>query len=195
MMMHSQADQITKMLGDVRHGDREAANKLMEAVYSDLRRIARGHFSRERPDHTLQPTALVHEAWVKIFAGAEVDWRDRSHFYAIAALQMRRVLKDHGREFRAEKRGNGFKVAFDEALHATPGASCEISEVEDMLDRLHRTDPMAAKVVEMKFFAGMTDEEVASELDCSHKAVRRHWDFAKAWLIHRMTNIPAVEKG
>src|SRR5450755_3311313 len=109
--MSPEADQSTKMLVDVRQGDRDAANKLMEAVYSDLRGIAHRFFSSERPDHTLQPTALVHEAWLRIFSGAEVDFQDRSHFYAVAARQMRRILVDHGREFRAAKRGNGLKVA------------------------------------------------------------------------------------
>jgi RNA polymerase sigma factor (TIGR02999 family) len=192
--MPSEAAQITKMLGDVRQGDADAANKLMEAVYSDLRGIARHFFASERPDHTLQPTALVHEAWLRIFSGAEVDWRDRSHFFAVAARQMRRILVDHGREFRAAKRGNGFKVTLDEAQQASPLRACEIGEVDELLDRLQRTDAMAAKVVEMKFFAGMTDQEIADELGCSHSTVRRDWDFAKAWLVRQMTDSAANGK-
>jgi RNA polymerase sigma-70 factor, ECF subfamily len=186
--MPPEAAQITKMLVDVRKGDREAANQLMEAVYSDLRRIAHRFFSSERPDHTLQPTALVHEAWLRIFSGAEVDWRDRSHFYAVAARQMRLILVDHGREFRAAKRGGGLKVVLDENHLASPLGVCEIDEVNDLLDRLQRTDAEAAKVVEMKFFAGMTDEEVSAELGCSHSTVRRHWSFAKAWLVRQITS-------
>jgi RNA polymerase sigma factor (TIGR02999 family) len=185
--MSSEAAEITKMLGDIRSGNRDAANRLMETVYSDLRAIAHRMFSNERQDHTLQPTALVHEAWLRIFSGAEVDWRDRSHFYAVAARQMRRILVDHGREFRAAKRGGGFKVSLDEAQHALPLGVCEIGEVDELLDRLQRTDAVAARVVEMKFFAGMTDEEVSAELDCSHSTVRRHWSFAKAWLVRQMT--------
>jgi RNA polymerase sigma factor (TIGR02999 family) len=192
--MPAEAAQITKMLGDVRSGKRDAANQLMEAVYSDLRGVAHRFFASERPDHTLQPTALVHEAWLRIFSGAEVDWRDRSHFYAVAALQMRRILVDHGREFRAAKRGGGFKVALDENRQASPLGACEIGEVDELLDRLQRTDAEAAKVVEMKFFAGMTDEEVAAELGCSHSTVRRHWLFAKAWLVRQMTDSPAGGK-
>jgi RNA polymerase sigma-70 factor (ECF subfamily) len=192
--MSPEAAQITKMLGDVRNGDRDAANKLIDAVYSDLRGIAHRFFSSERPDHTLQPTALVHEAWLRIFSGAEVDWRDRSHFYAVAARQMRRILVDHGREFRAAKRGNGLKVGLDENRQASPLGACEIGEVDDLLDRLQRTDGEAARVVEMKFFAGMTDEEVAAELGCSHSTVRRHWNFAKAWLIRQMTDSSASGK-
>jgi RNA polymerase sigma factor (TIGR02999 family) len=187
------AAQITKILSDIRAGEKAASNELIEAVYSDLRGMAHGIFASERPDHTLQPTALVHEAWLRIFSGAEVDWRDRSHFYAVAACQMRRILVDHGREFRAAKRGNGLKVVLDEN-QASPSNACEIGEVDELLDRLARSDPEAAKVVEMKFFAGMTDEEVAAELGCSHSSVRRHWAFAKAWLVRQMTGSPANPK-
>jgi RNA polymerase sigma factor (TIGR02999 family) len=183
------ADQITRILADIRNGDKAASNELIEAVYSDLRRMAHGIFASERPDHTLQPTALVHEAWLRIFSGAEVDWRGRSHFYAVAACQMRRILVDHAREFRAAKRGNGLKVVLDEN-QASPSKACEIAEVDELLDRLERSDPEAAEVVEMKFFAGMTDEEVAAELGCSRSGVRRHWAFAKAWLVRQMTDSP-----
>src|SRR5450432_1211033 len=112
--MLSEAAEITKMLGNIRAGDHAASNQLMEAVYSDLRGMAHRLFSSERPDHTLQPTALVHEAWLRIFSGAEVPWNDRVHFYAVAARQMRRLLATHGREFRAQKRGGGLKVMFDD---------------------------------------------------------------------------------
>jgi RNA polymerase sigma-70 factor, ECF subfamily len=181
------AVEITQMLGEVREGNAGAANKLMEAVYRDLRGIARGFFAGERPDHTLQPTALVHEAYLRIFSGADVDWRDRAHFYAVAARQMRRILMDHGREFRAAKRGSGLKVVLDEAIQPSP-EGMEFDEVNELLDRLQRTDREAARVVEMKFFAGMTDEEVAAEMGCSHSSVRRHWSFAKAWLLRQMTS-------
>jgi RNA polymerase sigma factor (TIGR02999 family) len=182
------------MLDAVRNGDPGAANQLVEAVYSDLRGIARRLFARERPDHTLQPTALVHEAWLRIFSGAEVAWNDRIHFYAVAARQMRRLLAEHGREFRAQKRGGGLKVVLDDKLHGSALPDCEFDEVNELLQRLERTDPEAARVVEMKFFSGMTDEEVAAELGCSHSTVRRHWSFAKAWLVRQMTGSAADEK-
>jgi len=178
---------ITKLLKDVRGGSPEAANQLMEAVYTDLRAIARRSFADERPDHTLQPTALVHEAWMRLFNGAEIDWRDRSHFFAIAGRQMRRILVDHGREVHARKRGCGLKVALNDNLHNMPAQGCEIGLVDDLLQRLHRLDPEAAKVVEMKFFAGLTDEEAASALGYSHSTVRRHWSFARAWLRRQIT--------
>jgi RNA polymerase sigma-70 factor (ECF subfamily) len=192
--MPSEAAQITEMLGAVRRGDHAAANRLMEAVYTDLRGMAHRVFASERHDHTLQPTALVHEAWLRIFSGVDVSWNDRVHFYAVAARQMRRILADHGREFRAQKRGGGLKVIFDDKLHASPLASCEFDEVNELLDRLQRTDAEAARVIEMKFFSGMTDEEVAAEMGCSHSTVRRHWIFAKAWLVRQMTGSAGVDK-
>jgi RNA polymerase sigma-70 factor, ECF subfamily len=185
--MVSEAVQITKMLEDIRAGNHAASNQLMEAVYSDLRGMAHRIFARERADHTLQPTALVHEAWLRIFAGAEVHWNDRVHFYAVAARQMRRVLADHGREFRSQKRGGGLKVVFADDLHGSSMADCEFDEVNELLQRLEHSDPEAARVVEMKFFSGMTDEEVAAGLGCSPSTVRRHWSFAKAWLVRQIT--------
>jgi RNA polymerase sigma factor (TIGR02999 family) len=189
--MPAEAAQIAHLLDDVRKGSREAANEVMEAVYTDLRAVARRFFASERPDHTLQPTALVHEAWMRLFSGAKMDWRNRGHLFAVAVRQMRRILVDHGREFRAAKRGNGFKLSLDENCHALPLAGDKIEEVDELLNRLHRLDAEAANVVEMKFFAGMTDEEVALELGCSHSTVRRHWTFAKAWLVHEMKELHA----
>jgi RNA polymerase sigma-70 factor, ECF subfamily len=188
--MRSEAQEITEMLNEVRAGNSAAANRLMEAVYSGLRGIAHHYFASERPDHTLQPTALVHEAYIRIFSGgggANVEWQDRNHFFAVAAQQMRRILVDHGREHRAGKRGGGLKVALEENHHpATPFGDCDVEIVDDLLDRLQKVDAEAARVVEMKFFAGMTDAEVAGALGCSHSTVRRHWTFARAWLTRYM---------
>jgi RNA polymerase sigma factor (TIGR02999 family) len=166
----------------------------MDAVYTDLRRMAQRLFAHERPDHTLQPTAVVHEAWMRIFSGADVPWQNRVHFYAVAARQMRRVLTDHGREFHARKRGSGLKVALDEIFNPFPVAAVEFEEVNELLERLERIDPNAANVVEMKFFSGMTDREVAAEMQCSPSTVRRHWNFAKAWLLRQMTGSTVIEE-
>jgi len=187
----SEPAQITKLLSEVRNGDKQAADRLMDAVYSNLQGIARKYFSSERPDHTLQPTALVHEAWMRLFQRAQVDWRDRGHFYAVAALQMRHILVEHGRQYRAARRGNGLKVQLDENLHGISLHNREVENLDELLERLHRLDPEAAKTVEMKFFGGLTDEEVAHELGCSHSTVRRHWHFAKAWLAHQMPDSQA----
>jgi len=191
--MHPQAQTITHLLKEVREGNRAAANQLLEAVYADLRGIARHFMAGERPDHTLQPTAVVHEAYLRIFRGAEIDWQSRTHFFAVAAAQMRRVLVDHGREFRAAKRGQGLKVVLEEGRHAAPLPECDIEAVDELLARLEKLDPAAARVVELKFFSGLSDSEVAGVLQVSHSTVRRHWTFARAWLLRRLD--PAREKG
>ena len=186
--MHAQAEQITRLLHQVRGGNKSAADQLLEAVYTDLRAIARRSMASERPDHTLQPTALVHEAYIRIFEGAAVDWQSRAHFFAVAAGQMRRVLVDHGREYRAEKRGQGLKVAFEEDRHASPMAGYEIEAVDELLQRLQRVDAAAARVVELKFFSGLTDKEVAEVTNVSESTVRRHWAFARAWLASQLAS-------
>lgn len=174
--------EITDLLQSVRRGDPGAEDHLIEVVYTDLRRIARRYMAGERPGHTLQPTALVHEAYMRIFRGAPVDWRDRAHFMAVAASQMRRVLIDHGRAFRGANRKGGFKVVLDETLVANPAGPCDIEVLEDLLERLRKTDQAAVRVVELKFFSGLTDKEVAEVLKTSHSTVRRHWVFARAWM-------------
>ena len=184
--MPLEAAQITKMLGDIRAGHPEAANRLMEAVYSDLHGIASRLFAAERSDHTLQPTALVNEAYLRIFSGAEVEWHDRNHFFAIAAGQMRRILVDYGRERRAAKRGRGLKVSFDEHRHGAVFGDCDIQLVDELIAHLRRQDELAARVVEMKFFSGMADREVADAMGCSHATVRRHWVFARSWLARHL---------
>jgi RNA polymerase sigma-70 factor, ECF subfamily len=191
--MPSDAARITEMLGEIRSGNPVAANQLMEAVYVDLRGMAHRLFATERPDHTLQPTALVHEAYLRIFSGAEVEWRDRNHFYAMAAMQMRRILVDFGREHRAAKRGCGLKVSFEDARHAAFLADCDIELVDDLISRLRRQDGTAASVVEMKFFSGMSDREIADAIGCSHSTVRRHWVFARAWLARQLSPAAAKE--
>ncbi len=174
--------EITGLLQGIRQGDTDAENQLIQAVYADLRKMARRYMAGERRNHTLQPTALVHEAYMRIFHGAPVDWKDRAHFLAVAAAQMKRILIDHGRAFRGPNRGGDFKVALDETLVANPEAPCDMKVLEDLLERLRKAEPVAARVIELKFFGGLTDKEVAHELGTSHSSVRRHWVFARAWM-------------
>jgi RNA polymerase sigma factor (TIGR02999 family) len=136
---------------------------------------------------------LVHEAYLRIFSGAEVDWRDRNHFYAVAARQMRRILVDFGREHRAAKRGCGLKISFDDGHHGASSADCDIELVDDLITRLRHQDESAASVVEMKFFSGMTDGEIADAIGCSHSTVRRHWVFAREWLLRYLSPTAAKE--
>ncbi|HEY2390227.1 MAG TPA: sigma-70 family RNA polymerase sigma factor [Candidatus Angelobacter sp.] len=173
---------ITGLLHEIRSGDPRAEDKLINVVYEDLRKIARRYMRAERTNHTLQPTAIVHEAFVRIFRGGSVDWQDRVHFFAVAASQMRRVLIDHGRAHRGANRGGGLKVPLDETIIANPQEPCDIQVIDDLLQRLHKVDPAAATVIELKFFSGLTDKEVAETLSTSHSSVRRHWIFARAWM-------------
>ena len=177
-----EANEITGLLQNMRNGDLAAEDELMRAVYAALRKIARRYMAGERKNHTLQPTALVHEVYMRVFRGAPVDWRDRAHFLAVAAGQMRRVLIDHGRAFRGPNRHGEFKVALDETLVANPPAPCDMDVIEDLLARLRKAEPAAARVIELKFFSGLTDQEVAEVLATSHSTVRRHWIFARAWM-------------
>jgi RNA polymerase sigma factor (TIGR02999 family) len=174
--------EITGLLQQVRNGSQTAESRLMGMVYSDLRKIARHYMVAERRDHTLQPTAIVHEAYVRIFRGGPVDWRDRTHFFAVAASQMRRVLIDHGRAFRGPNRRGECKVELDETIVPNPRQPCDIEVLDDLIQRLEKTDPAAARIVELKFFSGLTDKEVAEALSTSHSSVRRHWMFARAWM-------------
>jgi len=174
--------EITELLQEIRSGNRSAEARLMDAVYADLKKIARRHMARERQNHTLQPTAIVHEAYLRIFRGAPVDWSDRAHFMAVAARQMRRVLIDHGRAFRGRNRAGNLKVTLDETIMPNPQPPCDIEVIDNLLERLRKTDREAAAVIELKFFAGLTDNEVAEALNTSHSSVRRHWVFARAWM-------------
>lgn len=174
--------EITGLLQQVRGGSQTAENRLIGLVYADLRKLARYYMADERRGHTLQPTAIVHEAYMRIFRGGAVEWRDRAHFFAVAASQMRRVLIDHGRAFRGPNRRGECKVELDETIVSNPRHACDIEVLDDLIKRLEKADPAAARVVELKFFSGLTDKEVAETLSTSHSSVRRHWMFARAWM-------------
>jgi RNA polymerase sigma-70 factor, ECF subfamily len=185
--MPANAEAITALLTGAHRGDKGASNELFEAVYTDLRRLARGLMSSERADHTLQPTALVHEAYMRVFKGASVEWRNRAQFFAVAARQMRHVLVDHGREYRAQKRDGRLKMPLDNVNPAIPVSLVDIDVVEQLMNRLEQMDKAAADVVQLKFFAGLTDLEIAGFLEVSAATVRRHWLFARAWLIQQLS--------
>jgi RNA polymerase sigma factor (TIGR02999 family) len=157
--------------------------KLTEAVYTDLRLTARRLFARERPGHLLQPEALIHEAWLRL--AAENSWRDHMHLRAAALLHMRRILIDHGRRRRAVKHGANRFVGIEAAFNASVPPSSDPA-LCDLLDRLRRVEPVSARVVELKFFSGMTDLEIAAVLGVSPRSARRHWNFARHWLRLRL---------
>jgi RNA polymerase sigma-70 factor, ECF subfamily len=181
--------QITSLLFQVKQGDRSAESRLAGLVYSDLRRVAHKLMSHERPDHTLNPTALVNEAYMRLLGQYDRDWNNRAHFFCVAAQMMRRILVDHARSRNAAKRGsNLLQVDFDDARLLAEDRSEEILALDQVLDRLSSQDPRQAKIVELRFFAGLTEEEIAEFLGISSRTVKREWSFAKAWLKRELTS-------
>jgi RNA polymerase sigma factor (TIGR02999 family) len=181
-------DTITGLLDAWGHGDLEARDKLLPLVYVELRRRARSYLRRERSDHTLQPTALVHEAFVKLAGYDRVHWQNRAHFFAVAAQMMRRMLVDYARERQSTKRpASALRIAFDDRIHAAQPQACEVLLLEDVLRELTVLDPRQAQIVELRYFAGMSEREVAEVLSVSRSTVTREWQTARAWLYRRIT--------
>jgi len=184
-------DEITILLRQWRAGDAQALDRLIPLVYAQLRRIARRHLARERPDHTLTTAALVHEAYLQLVHQAAVDWRDRVHFFAIASRTMRRVLVWHARRRHATKRVDGRLVRLEDGLLlAADGAgdAAELLALDDALQRLEEIDPRLCRVVECRHFGGLTVEETATALEISPATVKRDWQAARAWLRLALTD-------
>jgi RNA polymerase sigma-70 factor, ECF subfamily len=181
--MERAAQDVTVLLAEVTKGDQQAASKLIPLVYDELRRLAGRYMRRERTGHTLQATALVHEAYLKLVQYPSVDWQNRAHFFGIAAQVMRHILVDHARGRGREKRGAGQQlVSLAEALVFSPEKSVELLKLDESLERLTKLDPRQGRIVELRFFGGLTVEETAHVLGISPKTVKREWSVAKAWL-------------
>ena len=181
-------DAIARMVERVSGGDAEAVSDLMPLVYDELRRLARGYMNRERPGQTLQPTALVNEAYLRLLKDKKQNWHGRSHFIAIAALSMRQILIERARARAAGKRGGErARVTLDEGLVAAQTASVDLLAVDEALTRLAAIDPQQARLVELRFFGGLTIAEAAEALHVSPATVKRQWAVAKAWLQHEVT--------
>lgn len=179
----STGSEVTLLLGQLTRGEEGATAKLIPLVYEELRRLARSHMRRESEYHTLQTTALVHEVYLKLVDQRSVDWKGRSHFFAIAAQMMRRILVDHARGRLRGKRGAGDRpIPLDEAFVFAPERSLELIKLDQSLERLERIDERQCKIVELRFFGGLTVEETAEALGVSPKTVKRDWSMAKAWL-------------
>jgi len=178
---------VTELLVRWRQGDREAQERLMELVYADLRRRAAGYLRRERPGHTLQPTALVHEAYLRLLDQDRVVWQNRTHFLAVAASMMRRVLVDHSRRQKARKRGgSGTRVTLDDAFSPVATRGLDLLALDEALAELAALDEQLARIVELRAFGGLEVEETANALGISPATVKRRWTFALAWLQHRL---------
>ena len=179
MSSSSQTD-ITVLLNQIRDGSDTAPGRLLELVYDDLRRLAGAYMQNERPDHTLQATALVHEAYMRLVDWKNVSWQNRAQFFSVAAEVMRKVLIDHARARQTNKR-SGHKLALDEAISLPDHSQIDMIALDEALQSLEKLDPRQAKIVELRFFGGLSIEETAYILKVSESTVRREWTFAKAW--------------
>jgi len=179
--------EITQLLLKAREGDRAAESALLPLVYHELRRQARRYMRNERPDHTLQATALVHEAYLKLIEQREITWQNRAHFFGVAAQLMRRILVDHARARLAHKRGGSQEqISLDGAVAFSPAQSEQFLALHEALNRLAQLDQRQGRIVELKFFGGLTDEEVAEVLAISLRTVKRDWSVARAWLFREL---------
>jgi RNA polymerase sigma factor (TIGR02999 family) len=180
--MDAQAD-VTDLLLELSHGKQDAAEKLIPVVYEELKRLARSYMRRERSDHTLQTTALVHEAYLRLVRQKGVQWQGRAHFFGIAAQLMRRILVDHARHHLRQKRSGVIAaVPLDEGVAFSPVQSAELVSLDEALQRLAKKDARQCRIVELRFFGGLSVEETAEVLGISPKTVKRDWSVAKAWL-------------
>ena len=178
---------LTQALTDWRNGDQDAGNRLFAAAYQELRRLAAWRLQRERPGHTLQATALVNELYLKMFGGEPVNWQDRAHFFAVAAQQMRRLLVDYARAGLAEKRGGGrVKLSLTEVQGLAAPNEEALLDLDAALSRLEALDPRAARIVELRYFGGATEQETGAAVGVSVATVKRDWDFARTWLISQL---------
>ena len=197
MAIHPESSpDITQILEQWREGDREAASRLIPLVYQELRARAADYLRRERADHTLQATALVHEAYLKLAIQDQAAWKNRAHFCAVAATMMRRILVQHAREHNRQKRGGQWeKVYLDETRELRQEHAPDLVALDQALSRFGLTYPRESSVVEMKFYGGMDTREIAEVLNVSEKTVLRDWNFSKAWLSRALVRAHSDERG
>jgi len=185
--------EITRVLRTVSGGDPTAVNTLMEMVYGELRRIAGHYFKREAEGHTLQPTALVHEAYLQLVNVKDVEWKDRNHFFAIAAKTMRQILVRHAIRKKSIKRGGGLeRVSLDEGLALSREKTVDILVMEEGLRELERRDPRSAQIVELRFYGGLEEADVAETMGLSRRTVQLEWRHTKAWLRNYLSEYRAA---
>ena len=185
--MASSPDEVTLMLIKWSDGERDALDRLIPLVYGELRGLASRALRRERRDHTLQPTALVHEAYLRLIDQRNVNWQNRAHFFAIAAQAMRRIVVDHARRHNALKRGgDDLKVELEAAMLLPAKSDVDVVRLDEALSALNELDPQQSRIVELRFFGGLSIEETAEVIGISPATVKRDWSMAKAWLHREM---------
>jgi RNA polymerase sigma factor (TIGR02999 family) len=190
--MEPSRSDVTQLLQQWSEGRQEALDRLLPQIYAELRRLAASYLWRERRDHTLQPTALVHEAFLKLVDQRAVRWQSRAHFFGVAAQAMRRILVDHARARSAAKRGDGERpVSLDEAVAVGAMPDAQLLDLHEALTRLETIDPQQGRVVELRFFGGLTMEETAEVMHISPATVGREWTLAKAWLYAELERKPS----
>jgi RNA polymerase sigma factor (TIGR02999 family) len=186
--------EVTQLLVQLNKGDRSALDSLLPLVYDELRRLADRYLRRERSDHTLQATALVNEAYLRL-VDQNVPWQNRAHFFGVAAEMMRRILVDHARGHQAQKRGSGgIKLSLDEAINMSDERATDLIALDDALNALAEFDPQKSRIVELRFFAGLSIEETAKVLGVGTATVIRQWRMAKAWLYHEVSKEEEISK-
>lgn len=180
---------VTQLLIEYGNGKKESLDEMLPLVYDELHLLAERYLRRERPNHTLQPTALINEAYLRLIDQHRVDWRNRSQFIGVAAQMMRRILVNHAELYLASKRGGGVqKITLDESLIFFEKQNLDILDLNEALKKLAERDEQKCKIVEMRFFGGLTIEETAEALGKSHATIEREWAFAKAWLYRELSN-------
>jgi RNA polymerase sigma-70 factor, ECF subfamily len=189
-MSQTSTQDLTQMLIQLSEGKSQVVDDILPLIYDELRSLASNYLRRERSDHTLQPTALVHEAYIKLIDQTQVKWQNRAHFFGIAANIMRRILVDYARKHHADKRGgDAEKLPLEEEiLIVSEGKSAELLALDEALENLARIDPQKSKIVELRYFGGLSVEETAEVLGVSEITVKRHWRMAKAWLYGQLAN-------
>ena len=187
------SNDVTTLLLALRNGDDRARDELVTLVYPELRRIAARYLREERPDHTLRPTGLVHEVYVRLFGSEGVSWQNRAHFFAAVAREMRHLLVDYARARNAKKRADGnVRISLSDVEAAAESPDEDLVALDEALSRLERIDPRASQVVELRFFTGLSERESAEALRISVSTLKRDWNFAKAWLFDQLRS-PAAE--
>ena len=187
--MSNAPEQLTQLLKAAGAGDKQAAEQLLPLVYDELRRLAAAKLARETPGQTLQPTALVHEAWLRLGADQQPAWQNRVHFLSAAAEAMRRILVENARrKLRLKHGGDQERVELDESAIEPPAEDEKILQVHDALETLAAADPEKAEIVKLRFFVGLKNDEIATLLGVNEKTVRRHWELAKVQLFHSIKN-------
>jgi RNA polymerase sigma-70 factor, ECF subfamily len=187
---------VTALLQRIKQGDVAAESDLIPLIYNELRAIARNQMGRERPDHTLQATVLVHDAFLQLVGNSQIDWCNRAHFFALASRVMRRILVDHARAAHAQKRpGAKRKVELESALVFVEAQHADFLALDEALDRLAEWDPRQSRVVEMHFFGGLSFEEIAEVLGVSDRTAKRDWTMARAWLYQELSKAAHHDAG